>query len=301
MRNNRLHGNAITGHCATCLLLVALVLPATAMADWKTDYKKAETALKDGNYAEAQRLFEAAAAAEGRPAKAKLGFPSGTFRDPYLPHYYAGFAAWKRGDCKTALDTAHWNHPASKAVIAGMNALNATQQQGITDCTQKLAGSMPAPTTPPINTPSTPAGTEVAQTTSIQPPQSPTIETRPVPPKPVPVVQQTPPPKPLEPTAPVALPAPAALRSAVDAWLEGRYNAIVQTNPATLGDAHSRALGLMLRAAARHTLAELDNGDVSQLELARADIRAARQAQSGLSPDDALFSPRFAAFWRVTR
>ena len=57
----------------------------------------------------------------------------------------------------------------------------------------------------------------------------------------------------------------------------------------------------MLRAAARHSQAELAGGDPAQYEQARSDVRAAKAANASLTPDAALFPPRFRAFWQQTR
>jgi hypothetical protein len=96
-------------------------------------------------------------------------------------------------------------------------------------------------------------------------------------------------------------PAPAALVTAVEGFLAGRYAAVAQLDPATLADGRSRAQAHLLRAAAKFTLAQLAGGDAAQLEQARRDVRAARGANASLSPDETLFSPRFRAFWRDSR
>ena len=107
--------------------------------------------------------------------------------------------------------------------------------------------------------------------------------------------------KPVAPPSPAAGPAPAALVQNVQSFLEGRYAAVAASDPNGFGDARAKSHGLLLRAAARHTLAELAGGDARQLEQARADVRAARAANAALTPDEVLFSPRFRAFWSATR
>jgi hypothetical protein len=272
-----------------------------AAADWKKDYDLGLKAVEAGQWAEAERAFAAAIADDGTPSARKRF--QGTVVKAYVPHYYAGLAAYRQGNCERALG--YWRNAASSAVVAGQAELSGVQSRGIADCNQKLATTKPATTPAPAiatPTPSTTAPRPGTETT--RPPAATTrpAETRPVatapatatPPKPAPA-------RPVETPVPAATPAPAALLGAVENYLAGRYSAVVQLDPASLPDGRSRAQAHLLRAASRFTLAQLGENEATQLDQARREVRAARAANASLVPDEAMFSPRFRAFWRDAR
>lgn len=278
---------------------IALALAAAPVAaDWKNDYDRGLKAAEAGQWAEAQRLFASAAREEPEPAERKLF--QGVVRKFYAPHYYAGLAAYRQNDCKAALE--YWNHGPTNALLAAKADLKGEQSRGLADCNQKLAAASTPPPTPPTTPPQTTGPTTSPPVATVPTPGKPPAQTPPD--KPV-AVAPPPQPVPAKPTPPApgpsATPAPAALAGAVEAWVTGRYEAVAQLNPASLADARSKAQAFLLRAAARHTQAELAGGDARALEQARQDIRAARQANASLGPDEILFSPKFRAFWRATR
>lgn len=269
------------------LAVAALCVVTAAQADWKKDYDRGVKAAESGNWAEAESAMRAALAEDARP-DARKRF-QGVVYKVYVPHHYAGLAAYRQGDCRQAME--FWGNAANASVVSGIAALNATQSKGIADCNAKLA-STPARPPAPVVTPPPRAPTPskpIEQVVTIAPAKPPvTTPANPVPARPVPVV-------------PSAAPAPAALVQNVESFLAGRYSAVAQSDPNALGDARAKAQGYLLRAASRHMLAELAGGDARQLEQARADVRAARGANASLAPDETLFSPRFRAFWSATR
>lgn len=282
-------------------LAIGLTLCAgVARADWKKDYDRGLKAIEAGQWAEAEAAFRAALADDPEP-NARKRF-QGVVMKVYVPHHYAGVAAWRRGDCAAALN--YWSHGPTSAVVATQAELQAVKAKGSAECNQKLAAAAkptaPVATAPPPTPPATapkptaPVATAPAATTTTTPastkPSPPPTATVAAPPKPVPT-----------PAPPVSTPAPSALVSAVEAYLAGRYAAVAQLDPATLADGRAKAQGFLLRAASRYTLAQLADGDPAQLEQARRDVRAARSANASLSPDETAFSPRFRAFWRETR
>jgi hypothetical protein len=93
---------------------------------------------------------------------------------------------------------------------------------------------------------------------------------------------------------------PAALLDAFRNYLGGRYADVVRLNPDSFSEPRARAQGYLIRAAARQIQAELD-GSAAGLDAARADIRAVRAASPNLTPDPALFSPRFRSLYNATR
>lgn len=278
----------------------ALALAATpAAADWKKDYDRGLKAIEDGQWAEAEAAFKAALADDPEP-NARKRF-QGVVMKVYVPHYYAGLAAYRQGDCAEALR--FWEHGPTRTVVAGQAALESVRSKGVADCTQKIAAaSKPATPTPSTTGTPAPAGT-TGSTIAATPPRPAPEPAKPV--KPTPTPTPTPPaPQPEQiarPQPPSATPAPAALVTMVEAYLAGRYAAVTQQDPATLADGRAKAQGFLLRAASRYTLAQLAGEDAAQLEQARRDVRAARSANAALSPDETAFSPRFRAFWRETR
>ncbi len=277
--------------CALAVGLGAVLLAVpVAQADWKNDYDRGIKAVEAGQWSEAERLFGSALREEPEPAALKRF--QGVVRKRYVPHYYAGLAAYRQGNCQRALD--YWGNAGSAAIVSGQADISGVQRSGIADCNQKIAAvSKPVdPTppvvttpTPPIATPSKPPITAPAKPVVVAPPPS------------KPVVEPVKPPV----VTPSSTPAPAALVGALDSFLAGRYAAVVQLDPNALADGRAKAQGFLLRAASRYTLAELADSDSKQLDQARQDILAARKANASLSPDETLFSPRFRAFWKLAR
>lgn len=285
-------------------LAVGLVLASGATrADWKNDYDRGLRAIEAGNWADAEAAFRSALREEAQPSARKRF--QGVVTKAYVPHYYAGLAAYRQGNCQRALEM--WNNAASAAVVAGLADLEATQSRGMSDCRTRLAATAApnapsvagtTPPTPPVaSPPTTPAGTgtKPPATTPSRPVATTTPATTPG------TRPATGPAQPPASTPTSTAPPPAALVAAVEGFLAGRYAAVVQLDPAQLPDGRSRAQAHLLRAAARYTLAQLADGDEAQLEQVRRDVRAARGSNATLTPDETLFSPRFRAFWRETR
>lgn len=273
---------------------IALLLPAApAVADWKNDYDRGLRAVDAGNWAEAEAAFRAALGDEPQPSARKRF--QGVVTKAYVPHYYAGLAAYRQGNCQRALE--YWNNAANTSVVAGLAELRGVQSSGVADCNSRLASNTRPPASTPVVT--TPAANTTPAATTRPPASTPTR----------PVASTTAPPastprpatEPAKPPVVSTTPAPAALVSAVEGFLAGRYDAVAQLDPAKLTDGRSRAQAHLLRAASRFTLAQLAGGDAAQLEQARRDVRAARSANASLTPDETLFSPRFRAFWRASR
>ncbi len=270
-------------------VVIVLLLSGQAHADWKRDYVRGERAIRDGNFAEAEALFRAAARDEPTPDERKR-FEGVVFRD-YAPQFWAGFAAWRQGACDRALE--YWQDSAnSAAVLSKIKDFKSQQDRGLADCRQTLAQTTKPP--PPVATAPAPAPTQPVVTTppiaSQPPPTKPPV----VAPPSQPAVTVTPTPAPA-----TTVPAPAQLVSAVQGWLAGRYSDVLAVQPNAISDGRARAYVHMLRAAARFAESEL--GTASSEKAAQDEVRAARRALSSISPDATLFSPRFRAFWQTTR
>jgi hypothetical protein len=264
---------------ALAVALVAGLWSGMVHADWRRDYDRGMKAVQQQDWAGAEAAFRSALS-EDPDANARKRF-QGVVVKVYVPHYYAGLAAYRQGNCARALE--YWNNAGSAAVVSGIADLASTQRSGVQDCTGKLASS---------SKPSAPVASP--------PPPPPVVKTTPPPP-----VRQPPPPaKPpvASPEKPVAaVSAPPSLVVAIGQFLTGDYVALDRFDPATMPDARSRAQALLLRAASRFTRAQLKDDGAALLDQARADVRSARAANAALSPDESAFSPRFRAFWRETR
>jgi hypothetical protein len=264
--------------------LLALACARPVFADWKRDYDTGIKEFESQNWTQAEASFRSALADESE-ASARKRF-QGTRYDVYVPHYYAGLAAYRQGACARALE--YWSNSASSAVVSGIAELASTQRQGIDDCNGRLASTRPPPTAPtPSEKPPVDVQTPPSKPPVAAPPKNPVVS------KPPPA--QTPPP------APARITAPAALVTAIGHYLGGDYAALERIDPAALDEPRARADAFLMRAAARHTRALLAGSDGALLEKARGDVRAARSAYRALVPDEIAFSPRFRSFWRETR
>jgi hypothetical protein len=297
------------GRARAWVALAALGAATLAHADYKDNYALGLKAYNDGDYAKARELMQQALAEHAEPAARVRLY--GQRWEAYLPQYYLGMVAFKQGDCSTAL--AQWNTPASRQVVSQLPEINSAQQRDAAACEQKTVAKVedkpkpqPAAPEPP------PAKAVVADSPPAKqaPPQTPApkpVDTAPEPvappakrvdvavAKPAPAVVVAPP-KP----APTSNTPPTPLEEAFDNYLAGRYAKVARLNPDSLTDTRARFHAYLVRAAARFTLAQIGN-DGSELDGARADVRAARALDGNTTPDAALFSPRFRTFFLQSR
>ena len=272
------------GQCLMALALLAL--GAAAHADYKTDYTKGLEAYKDGKYAEARKLMQQALDEHDEPA-VKIRYYGQVFGS-YLPQHFVGLAAFKQGDCATAMS--QWNSPANRQIAAQMPEIGSEEQRNAATCGQKtVAKTEDKPKPPELEKP--PAKTVAINT----------------PPKPV-----VPPPKPPEPTTkpstldkpPIEKPVviakntpPEPLVQAFDNYLAGHYGEVARINPDAYADTRARFHAYLVRAASRYTLSKI-SADREMLKSALADAAAARALDSRTTPDITLFSPGFRAFFQ---
>lgn len=289
---------------STLLLAACLIgLAPSASADWRRDYDLGRRAVDEQRWEEAEQLMRSALREDGEPS-ARKRFQGARF-DVYVPHFYAGLAAARRGDCNAAVEL--WEHAATRRVVDATASLAAQYREAQGACSRQLAqtppGSAAAPSPAGEPAPEPVAATAITQT-PVRPvaSQAEPAASRPTasaPPASTPPAAATPrPAQQPPPAAAAANPAPAALLSLVESYLGGRTEQVLRFDPASLGEARARAQAYLLRAAARHGQALLQG---ERLDSARDDIRIARQLDARLAPDESLFSPRFRALWRDTR
>ncbi len=275
-------------------MLAALLAASPVLSDYKDSYSRGLEAAKDGDWtAVRQRMQEAI---QDNPTAAQRVRLYGQRWEPYVPQFYLGLAAFKQGDCATAL--AQWRSSANSGVIGSVPNLKAEQDRSTAACDTRVA-QQPKPEPPKTDPrPDTGTTTPVTPDGGREPPKP--SPPKPEPPKPEPAKTDPPkaPPKPVE--TPLAQRVPAALLEAFRNYLGGRYAEVARINPDSFSDARSRSQAYLIRAAARQIQAEIDNS-AAGLDAARADIRAVRAASPSLVPDPALFSPRFRSLYSATR
>jgi tetratricopeptide (TPR) repeat protein len=267
---------------AALLLCVAGI----AQADWRRDYEFGQQAMDKGNWSEAEKLMRSAQAEEPTAAAHKR-FQGMQFM-LYAPAHYAAVAAYKQGACARALE--YLNDASTRAVTAQVPALASEQQDVERGCGNQVAAAPstepPRPAAPPPAPVGKPAATPVDTHTANAPPPAPKPAATPIVTAPIPA-------------PPAAAPsermtAPAALRAGISAFLAGDYDAAIRVNDAAIGDTRSRALLLLVRAAAGFTRAELKGGDAAMVAHAETDVRASHRL-ARIDPDPTLFSPKVRA------
>ena len=275
-----------------CLWPLALLVPALAHADYKGSYADGLKAAEDGKWARVRETMQEALADNPQPAQRVRLY--GQRFEAYVPQFYLGLAAWKLGDCTTAM--AQWQNPASRQIVGGLAELRAEQDKGEAACKAQLAQQPPTrpaePARPEPVRPE-PVKPEPARPEPPKPAASPAETPRPEPAKPTPAPVE-PRPEPPKPVLPVSARVSAPLLDAFRNYLGGRYAQAAMINVDAF-DERERPQALLVRAAARYLQAELA-GDAAQLDAARADARALRALAPALKPDPVLFSPRFRSF-----
>lgn len=266
------------------LLAAALCAPLVAHADYKT-YARGQEAAADGRWAEVEAAMQESMAADPAP-RVRLKLYGQRFA-PYVPQYYLGLAAYRQNDCAGAL---RWfGDAAASAVIAQIAEFKGVADAARADCSAKLAASQkPTPAT----------DTKPVASTPVTPPPKPAL-----PPPTKPVVENKPPTTtPSTPTTSAPAPAvAAALQSALQNWLAGRYRGVVTGSTAGVQGKALAHLHL-LRAAAYHGMAELQPNEAATLRAsAEQEVRSARKAVATITPDAGYYSPRFRQFFAGVR
>ena len=268
------------------LATLALLAAASAHADYKDTYAHGLRAYEDGKYDEARSLMQQALDEHSEPA-ARVRLYGQVYK-PYLPQHYVGMAAFKLGDCETALK--QWNDAQNKGVLPIVPDAEAEEQQARPACESKVVAKKEekAPPPPPATDTAKPPVTDAGKSTTV-------AKNTPPP------VVATPPKPPAEKSPPVARnEPPQPLMQAFDDYLAGRYVEVARIDPDTYADAHARFHAYLVRAAAKYTLSRLAADD-QMLNGARADARAARKLDGNAAPDATLFSPGFRAFYGESR
>jgi len=267
------------------LVALALLVASAAHADYKDDYAHGLKAYRDGQFAEARKLMQQALEDHAEPAtKIRL---YGQVYEAYLPQHYLGMAAFKLGDCNTAV--AQWSSAPNKQIVAQLPEISSEEQRSFASCGPKVAKTEDKPP-PPVTPTEPPKKTEdKPKTVAIEKPVEPVVVPKPPPPKP------PPPPEDKPPVAKSGPPEP--LLQAFESYLAGRYADVARINPDSYADSRARFHAYLVRAAAKFTLARIASDD-ALLKSARADAAAAHALDARTQPDTTLFSPGFRTFFQ---
>jgi hypothetical protein len=264
------------------LALAACVAATLAHADFQDDYALGLKAIDEGRLQEARRYLEKALAAQPEPVdKVVL---NGNNTQPYLPFHFLGFIAFKLGECDAA--KAHWENPTNRRMVGRLGTIRQQEQTLTESCRPHHADvarqqTAPAPAAAPASAAPPPATNAPAG--GKKPPAATAGDAAPQP----------------DNAASERVPPPRLVR-AVDNYLAGRYVDATRIEPESFPAARTRFHAFLIRAAARFTLAQI-NGDKELLAAARADAHSARVLDAKAAPDEALYSPKFRAFYAQAR
>ncbi len=245
------------------LALAACVAAAPAHAEFQDDYALGLKAIDDGRLQEARRYLEKALAAQPEPVdKVVL---NGNNTQPYLPYHFLGFIAYRLGECDAA--KAQWENPTNRRMVGRLTQIRQQEQSLMESCRPRNATKQETaspPAAPPASAPSPAAANASAENAASE---------------------HVPPPR---------------LVRAVDNYLAGRYVDATRIEPESFPAARARFHAFLIRAAARFTLAQI-TGDKMLLAAARADAHSAQVLDAKAVLDEALYSPKFRAFYAQAR
>ena len=279
----------------TLVAAVACLASTAAWGDFQEDYALGLRAIDQGDFAEARKYLERALAAQGEPVDKII--LNGSVEQPYLPHHFLGVVDYKLGDCDAA--RAHFSNPVNRRMIARLNPIIQQERRLADSCKPRAAeaGEKPANVTEappgggqnPTTLPPTPAVPEQTAPAAV-PAAKPTTDTRVAgSDKREPAERRT------ETPAAGERPPPRLVRALED-YLAGSYAEAARIDPDALPQARARFHALLIRAAARYTIAQL-GGDKAALTAARADAAAAFRLDPRTVPDEMVFSPAFRSFY----
>lgn len=282
--------------CPRYVILFGFFAAGTASGDYRDDYVLGLKAVKEGDWVEAETRMRAALA-EKPEAVERLKL-YGMRIEAYVPQYYLGQAALRRGDCDSA--TSYWTSDGAKQVIDSLVELRSEVENGLARCRGGLAQAKPRAASdrplsrePSLSERALPEIERAAVSDDLIQPSL-AAEKRPE-------SAATNSVTPL--TEAVATPpgaeqvrgaAPLVLVAMVDAYLQGRFDDVISVNPLELSEDRARYHALVLRAASRHTeYLSIVPADASRLAAVVSDIRRAKALLPKQSLDPILFSPRF--------
>jgi hypothetical protein len=128
------------------LALFALLLPAAALADYRSDYREGVIAAERQDWARVEFLMRRAIAEQPTPDPQARIRVSGPNSVPYLPYFYLGLAAFSRGDCATAISL--FEDARHAGAVRGLRE-NDRQAMMLRSCKARLGTAVAAPAATP--------------------------------------------------------------------------------------------------------------------------------------------------------
>jgi hypothetical protein len=257
--------------------VLALLLPAAALADYKSDYRDGVVAAERQDWAKVESLMRRAIAEQPAPdPQARIRVYGSSFV-PYVPYFYLGLAAFSRGDCATAISLFEDSRHAG--ALRGLREGD-RQAMMLRTCRAKLGTTAASTTAAPDPAKSAPAAAApMASPANAAPPTRPAAAA---------TAASAPPPRPTaaNPSPPPA-PAPVALvdaRLALDRALERGRLQLTKASDSDSAEAQSLASAL---TEGRASLGSADavrlQGAVQAIEAAgrTLDVAHARRALAG--------------------
>jgi hypothetical protein len=220
---------------------------------------------------------------------------NGNITQPYLPYHFLGVVAYKLGECDAA--KAQWQNPTNRRMIGRLNQIRQQEQRLAESCKPRLAEvAKQEPPSTPAGVAEQPPVAPPPVTAAANPPAEKAGKKPPAEARDRAASQTADAAKTAETAAPPERLPPARLVRAVDNYLAGRYAEAARIEPESFPAARTRFHAFLVRAAARYTLAQI-NGDKELQAAARSDAHAARLLDDKTALDEALFSPKFRAFY----
>jgi hypothetical protein len=159
------------------LALLALWLPAAALADYRSDYREGVIAAERQDWAKVEFLMRRAIAEQPAPdPQARIRVYGASFV-PYVPYFYLGLAAFSRGDCATAISL--FEDARHAGAVRGLRE-NDRQAMMLRTCKARLGTAVAAPAAAAQPTTAAPAPAAVS------PPRAAAAAPAPTPPAPRP-------------------------------------------------------------------------------------------------------------------
>jgi hypothetical protein len=251
------------------LVLLALLLPAAALADYRSDYREGVIAAERQDWAKVETLMRRAIAEQPTPNPQARIRVSGSSFVPYVPYFYLGLAAFSRGDCATAISLFEDSRHAG--ALRGLRESD-RQAMMLRSCRAKLAATAGATAAAPEQATSVPAA--AAPVAAV--PAKPAKAAPPTRPAALAQAASAPPPRPnaASPSPPPA-PAPVALvdaRRALERALERGSGQLAKASDPDSVEARS------LASALTDGRAGLGSADAARLQGAVQAIEAAGRA-----------------------
>jgi tetratricopeptide (TPR) repeat protein len=293
------------------LVLVAVLGPDPALADYKDNFANAVIAIERGDMQEAIKLLNAAVKENPKESTERIKLYGMRYKE-YVPYFFLGVAYSKSGNCTASIEA--FTQSERQGVAQGL-AKNTSEWGTIKDnlaqcitSSAKAPGASPRTPEVPIAQNPPPRPTETTVAIAQAPP------TRPPAPTPEVVARAVPPPTVAPPTAapptrapspkPTTVPVPSEpLLAAANAYFRGDYAGALKALASVRSpDNRVIAQARLFRAAAGFGLFIMGGSKAKTMEdRAIQDVRECARLDPNIRVSTRAFSPRFVDFFDKNR